>query len=113
EQLSLGMRIVATLGGLALCAALVLFFYRFWGIIPTAGQVALLIATPLVGLAVMHFTSRRERALYLTGVVGVVVFASFVLNLYVLGQVFNIISSPNAFLPWGALAMTLAYTYGL
>jgi hypothetical protein len=31
KQLSLGMRIVSALGGLALCAAVFLFFYRFWG----------------------------------------------------------------------------------
>jgi len=112
KQLSLGMRIVSALGGLALCAAVFLFFYRFWGSIPTAGQVAILIATPLVGLAAMHVTARRERTLYFTGLIGLVVFASFVLNLYVLGQIFNIISSPNAFLPWGGLAIALAYTYG-
>ncbi|HYL38466.1 MAG TPA: DUF2157 domain-containing protein [Bryobacteraceae bacterium] len=113
KQLSLGMRIVSALGGLALCAAVFLFFYRFWGSIPTAGQIAILIATPLIGLAAMHFVSQRERTLCFTGLIALVVFASFVLNLYVLGQIFNIISSPNAFLPWGALAIALAYTYGL
>jgi cytochrome c-type biogenesis protein CcmH/NrfG len=37
KQLSWGMRIVSALGGLALCAAVFLFFYRFWGLIPTVG----------------------------------------------------------------------------
>jgi hypothetical protein len=113
KQLSLGMRIVSALGGLALCAAVFLFFYRFWGVIPTVGQVAILVATPLIGLAAMHFTSKHERTLYFTGLIGLVVFASFVLNLVVLGQLFNRISSPNAFLAWGALALALGYAYGL
>jgi len=113
RQLSLGMRIVSALGGLALCAAVFLFFYRFWGVIPTMGQVSILMATPLFGLAAMHFASRFERTLYFTGLIGLVVFASFVLNLVVLGQIFNRISSPNAFLAWGALALALGYTYGL
>ena len=113
KQLSLGMRVISALGGLALCAAVFLFFYRFWGSIPTAGQVSILIATPLIGLAAMHFVSQRERTLYFTGLIGLVTFASFVLNLVVLGQIFNIISSPNAFLSWGAFAMALAYAYGL
>ena len=113
RQLSLGMRIVSALGGLALCAAVFLFFYRFWGLIPTAAQVAILIATPLLGLAAMEATSRRERTLYFTGLIGIVVFVSFVMNLYVLGQIFNLIRTPNAFLAWGALALILAYTYGL
>jgi uncharacterized membrane protein len=113
KQLSLGMRIVSALGGLALCAAVFLFFYRFWGLLPTTAQVAILIATPLVGLAAMEFTSRRERTLYFTELIGIVVFASFVMNLYVLGQIFNLIRTPNAFFAWGALALILAYTYGL
>jgi len=113
KQLSLGMRIVSALGGLALCAAIFLFFYRFWGLIPIAGQVAILMATPLIGLIMMHFTSQYERTLYFTGLIGLVVFASFVLNLVVLGQLFNRISSPNAFLAWGALALALGYAYGL
>jgi Predicted membrane protein (DUF2157) len=113
KQLSLGMRIISALGGLALCAAFFLFFYRFWGVIPTMGQVTILIAIPLLGLVGMHFTSKYERTLYFTGLIGLVVFASFVLNLVVLGQIFNRISSPNAFLAWGALALALGYTYGL
>jgi hypothetical protein len=113
KQLSWGMRIVSALGGLALCAAVFLFFYRFWGLIPTVGQVAILVATPLLGLAAMNFASKYERTLYFTGLIGLVVFASFVLNLVVLGQLFNRISSPNAFLAWGALALALGYAYGL
>ena len=113
KQLSLGMKIVSALGGLALCAGVFLFFYRYWGFIPTAGQVALLIGTPLIGLAAMQFTAPRERTLYFTGLIGIVVFASFALNLYVLGQIFNLIPTPNAFLAWGALGLVLAYAYGL
>ncbi len=113
KQLSLGMRIVSALGGLALCAAVFLFFYRYWGLIPAVGQVAILVATPLLGLAAMHVASKYERTLYFTGLIGLVVFASFVLNLVVLGQLFNRISSPNAFLAWGALALSLGYAYGL
>lgn len=113
KQLSLGMRIVSALGGLALCAGVFLFFYRFWGSIATWGQVSILLATPLIGLAAMYFVSERERTLYFTGLIGLVTFASFVLNLSVFGQIFNIISTPNAFLAWGAFAMALAYTFGL
>ena len=113
KRLSLGMRIVSALGGLALCAAVFLFFYRYWGAIPATGQVAILVTTPLIGLVAMYFTSKHERTLYFTALIVLIVFASFVLNLVVLGQLFNIISSPNAFFAWGALAMTLAYTYSL
>ena len=39
--------------------------------------------------------------------------ACFVLNLSVLGQIFNITPSQNAFLAWAAFALLLAYGYGL
>jgi hypothetical protein len=42
-----------------------------------------------------------------------VVFAAFVLNLSMFGQIFTITPSQNAFLVWGALALILAYTYHL
>lgn len=113
KQLSLGMRIVSALGGLALCAGVFLLFYRFWGQFATPSQVAILIAAPLLGLAAMDFASRRERTLYFTALIGLVTFACFVLNLTMLGQLFNITPSPNAFLAWGAFALILAYVYGL
>jgi len=113
KQLSLGMRIVSALGGLALCAGVFLLFYRFWGQLATPSQVGILIAAPLLGLAAMDFASRRERTLYFTALIGLVTFACFVLDLTVLGQLFNITPSPNAFLAWGAFALILAYIYGL
>lgn len=113
RQLSWGMRIVSTLGGLALCAAVFLFFYRIWGLISTPSQVVILIAAPLLALAVTEFVSRRERTPYFTALLALVALASFVLNLYVMGQIFNIASSPKAFLPWGAFAILLAYRHGL
>jgi hypothetical protein len=113
KQLSLGMRIVSALGGLALCAGVFLLFDRFWGLLGTPAQVGILIAAPLLGLAAMDFASRRERTLYFTALIGLVTFACFVLDLTVLGQLFNITPSPNAFLAWGAFALILAYIYGL
>jgi hypothetical protein len=89
------------------------FLLSLLGLIPAVGQVAILAATPLLGLAAMHLASQYERTLYFTGLIGLVVFASFVLNLVVLGQLFNRISSPNAFLAWGTLALALGYAYGL
>jgi uncharacterized membrane protein len=113
KQLSLGMRIVSALGGLALCAAVFLLFYRIWGLISSPVQIAVLIAAPLTGLVAMEVVSRKDRTLYFTELIGLVTFACFVLNLVVIGQLFNVTSSPNAFLAWGAFALTLAYTYSV
>jgi uncharacterized membrane protein len=113
KQISLGMRILSTLGGLALCAALFLFFYRFWGMMATPGQVAVLAAAPLLGLIAMEVVARRETTLYFTGLIGLVVLGSFILNLTVLGNLFNVEPSPGAFLVWGLLGLILAYAYRL
>lgn len=113
KQLSLGMRIVSALGGLALCAAVYLLFYRVWGLMSTPLQAGVLIAAPFAGLVAMEFVSRKERTLYFTELIGLVTFACFVLNLVVIGQLFNMTSSPNAFLAWGAFGLILAYAYNL
>jgi hypothetical protein len=59
KHISWGMRIASTLGGLALCAAVVLFFARYWGYLDTPVQVATAILMPLAGLA---GTSMRRAA---------------------------------------------------
>ena len=113
KQISWGMRIASTLGGLALCAAVVLFFYRFWGVLGIPGQVAVLAVTPLLMLAATEFASRRERTPYYTSLFALVAFGAFVLNLNVLGSIFNLTPSPNGLLAWGIFALLPAYAYRL
>ena len=64
RQISLGMRVISALGGLALCIAVFLFFNRIWGLVTTPVQVAILIAIPLVLLAATEFAAEREQTLY-------------------------------------------------
>jgi hypothetical protein len=113
KQISWGMRIASTLGGLALCAAVMLFFYRFWGFLGIPAQVMVLVAMPLLLLAATEFAARRERTLYYASLLSLVTFGAFVLNLNVLGSIFNLTPSRNALLAWGAFALLLAYTYRL
>jgi uncharacterized membrane protein len=113
RQLSIGMRLASAFGALALGASVFLFFYHFWADLTATVQVAILAVTPLVGLAGMAIAAERERTLYVTGVLGVMTVAAFVLDLYALGQIFNFVPSPHAFLAWGAFAVALAYTFRL
>jgi hypothetical protein len=113
RQLSLGMRVISALGGLALCAAVFLFFYRFWGLVSTPVQVIILVVTPMALLASAEFAATKERTLYFAALLGVVAFAAFVLNLTLLGSIFNVTPSHRAFLPWCAFALILAYHFGL
>ncbi len=113
KQMSWGMRIVSTLGALALAIAVYLFFYRFWGLMTTPVQIAVLLSAPLLAVAAMEWCSRHERTLYFTGLLGLVAFGCFVLNIIVLGTVFNITPSQNALLVWGVFGVLLAYLYGI
>ncbi|MDX9709354.1 MAG: DUF2157 domain-containing protein [Trichloromonas sp.] len=113
KQLSWGMRIVSLLGALAISAAIFFFFYRFWGLLATSAQVAILITAPLLATIAADFAARRERSGYFTGILALVALTCFILDLSVIGRIFNITPSQNAFLAWSAFALLLAYGYGL
>jgi uncharacterized membrane protein len=113
KRVSWGMRIASTLGGLAICAAIVLFFQRYWGYLESWEQIAVVSVTPLLLLAGTEYAARRERTRYFTGLLALVALAAFIMNLVVIGEVFNVTSTERALLPWGAFAVVLAYRYGL
>jgi len=90
KQLSLGMKIASFLGALGLAASVFFLFYQFWGRFSPEVQVCILIASPFLGLAVTMIATRRERTGYFSKLFGMVALACFVLNLSMLGQIFNI-----------------------
>ena len=110
-QLSLGMRVAALLGAVALIAAVVLFFLRFWGSIPVPGQVALLAAAPLLILGLMEFVIRKPGARPLAELFALVAMGAFVLELSALQSIFALRESPHGFLAWGALGLALGHGY--
>ena len=113
KQFSMGMRLSSFLGALALAAAVFFFFYRFWGALGTASQVGILITAPLLATVGVEFAARRERSLYFASLFALVAVACFVLDMSMLGQIFAITPSQNAFLIWGLFGLSLAYGYGL
>lgn len=113
KRLSWGMRLASFLGALAMSAAVFFFFYQFWGTLAPALQVSLLIAAPLLVTGAVEYAARRERTFYFASLLALVAVACFVVNLSLLGWIFNITPSQNAFLVWGAFALALAYGYGL
>lgn len=113
KRISWGMRIASTLGGAALCAAVVMFFERYWGVFGLTTQVGLLVAAPLLMLAATEIAVRRERTPYYTSLFSLVAFGAFVVNLTTLGAVFNLTPGRSALLAWGLFGLAVAYTYGL
>jgi hypothetical protein len=113
KQLSWGMRIASFLGALALAASVFFLFYQFWGRFSTAAQVVTLIVAALLGFAATVFIAVRDRSGYFAKLAALVCFACFVLDIAMLGQIFNITPSDKALLLWAALAFLLAYAYDI
>jgi uncharacterized membrane protein len=113
RQMSIGLRIASFLGAAALSASAVLFFRRIWGSLPTSGQVVILVLAPLVFLVAAHLTSRRERTPYLTSLLALLSLACFVLDLSMLGAIFNLPASSGAFLAWGVFGVAVGLGYRL
>ena len=109
KRLSFGMRVASFLGALALAVSVFFLFYQYWGLFSTFTQVTILIIAPLVALYATLTVSGREKTGYFSKLLALVAFSCFVLDLYVLGQIYNIAPSDNAFVVWGALAFLLAY----
>ena len=113
KQLSLGMRVASFLGALALAASVFFLFYQFWGRFDETAQVAILLGAALGGMGLAVWIQTRDASGYFTKLVAMVAFACFVLNLVMLGQIFNITPTDRALIPWAALAFLLAYTCDL
>lgn len=113
KQLSLGMRVASFLGALALAASVFFLFYQFWGWFSPMVQVGILIAAALATFIGAVWIQDRDASGYFTKLAGMVAFACFVLNVVMLGQIFNITPSDKALLPWAAFAFLLAYAFDL
>lgn len=113
KQMSWGMRIASTVGALALAASTYFLFYRYWGVMATPLQIAVLISAPVLAVLAMELCGRFERTRYFTALAGVFAVACFILNISVLGSIFNMKPSAIPFLFWGGFALILAYTYDL
>ncbi|MDH5534512.1 MAG: DUF2157 domain-containing protein [Betaproteobacteria bacterium] len=113
KQLSLGMRIASFIGALALAASVFFLFYQFWGRFSTAAQVAILLIAAFGALAATVLVQGRDETGYFTKLAAMVAFVCFVLNIAMLGRIFNLTPTDNALLPWAAFALLLAYTCDL
>ncbi len=113
RQLSLGMRVASFLGALALAASVFFLFYQFWGRFDEPEQAAILISAALGSMGLTVWIQTRDAAGYFTKLAAMVAFVCFVLNLTMLGQIFNITPTDRALIPWAMLAFLLAYACDL
>jgi uncharacterized membrane protein len=113
KQMSLGMRIASLLGALALAASVFFLFYQFWGRFSSASQVSILILAAAGSFAATWWIQGRDASGYFAKLAAMVAFACFVLNIMMLGSIFNITPSDKAFVVWGAFGFLLAYACDL
>lgn len=113
RQLSLGMRVASFLGALALAASVLFLFYQFWGGFSTGAQVGFLLLAALASFSATVWIQGKDHSGYFTKLAAMLAFACFVLNIAMLGQIFNIVPSDKALVPWAALAFLLAYSCDL
>ena len=113
KQLSLGMKVASFLGALALAASVFFLFYQFWGRFGETAQVTILVAAALATLGLTLWVQGRDASGYFTKLAALVAFACFVLDIMMIGQIFNITPSVKALLPWAAMAFLLAYACDL
>lgn len=109
KQLSLGMKLASLFGALAFAASVFFLFYQYWGYISTSAQTVLLVVSPLVALGLTALLYEKEQSGYFAKIGGLITLCCFVLNLSMLGQIFNLPSSPTAFVLWSIFALVLAY----
>lgn len=109
QQLSLGMRVASFFGALAFAASVFLLFYRFWGLFPTVAQVAILGGCAFAAFFATLWVQAKDASGYFSKLAAMVAFACFVLDLTMLGQIFNVTPTDLALVPWALYALLLAY----
>jgi len=112
-KLSLAMKIVSALGGLAFCLALGALVQRYWGVLDTWLQVLLLVGAPLAAILLAEFAAQHERTYYFTSLLSLVAMAAFFVDLRTLGEIFAMTPTPAAIACWSALALWFAHRYQL
>lgn len=111
KQLTLGMRISSFLAALALALCLFYLFFYYWGYFDETLQVVMLVAFPLLFLGLSFYLVQKEKMGYFAKISAMLSFVSFILNIVVVAEIYNLSPSVNAFLVWSIYGLLLAYTF--
>lgn len=109
RRLSLGMRVISFLGAVALAASVFFLFYQFWGYLGTISQVAVLVLSSLATLVLTFVIAHRDATRDFAKIAALVAFACFVVDIVMLGQIFNIRSSSDSLALFAMYGFVLAY----
>lgn len=111
RKFNLGMQVASFFGALALAASVFFLFYQYWAQFGMAAQILILVSAPIATLYLAQFLKRAEKSGHFARLAAMVSFSCFVLNIALLGRIFDLPASESAFLVWSAYALMLAYLY--
>ncbi len=109
KHLTLGVQIVSFIGACALSASLFFLFYQYWGFFSSLQQTVILLLAPLLFFALSVLVCQRDSSGYYAKLVGMLAFASFVLQVIMLASIYNMAPSPNALALYAGYGFLLAY----
>lgn len=109
KQLSHGLKIAAFFVALGMAASVFFMFYQFWGHFSPLAQSIVLLASPLLMLLSCWILLKKDASGYYAKIAGFLSLVCFILNLSMLGEIYNITPSPDAFLIWSLMSLGLAY----
>lgn len=109
KQLGPGMRIVGLLGTLGLAVGVFFFFFRSWGDLATKDQVFILVTMPFGATLCSLLALWLDRSGFFARLFATISLVALVLNLVMLGWIFNMAATPQVLLAWTGFAFLLAY----
>jgi len=109
KNLSLGLKVISFISALTLSASLFFMFYQFWEYIDTPAQTVILVMTSLIALGITYGVYHRDKNGYFTKIFALLSVVAFVLNISMLGSIYNIMPSPNALALFAIFTFVLAY----
>ncbi|USG62658.1 DUF2157 domain-containing protein [Sneathiella marina] len=112
-QLSWGMKLASTCGAVALSMAIFMFFNYYWDNFSTGLQVSLAVIAPFLAWGVTELVAKLYRVSYFTSLAVLVAIACFVIDIYIVGEIYNLSPSPTPFLAWGLFGLLLAFRHDL
>ncbi|MDO3387836.1 DUF2157 domain-containing protein [Gilvimarinus sp. SDUM040013] len=110
HHLGIGIQVVSFLGAWALAASVFFFFMQFWGRMPMGLQVSVLIGSSLASLVLTAWIAGRDGpGRYFAKIAALISFACVVINVSLLGTLYNLPASPAALMVFAVYGALLAY----
>lgn len=111
-RLSRGMQIASFFGAITLTAAIFSLVARFWGHLDLPAQLGLLTLFPVLALAGVDLSARREPSLYIASIFAIAAYGTYWLAAVMTTQLLDLPLTPPVLWLGVAFGLALAVAYG-